>query len=89
MVDLSRLNQEEKLFCSHIEDLIKRCEKKYIPQFTHFLDERQGMIAGPHDACLACFRLITKLWKKTFLFSLLPFPTGERTAFPTVIFSVL
>jgi len=45
MVDLSRLNEEEKIFCSHIDDLINRCEKKYIPQFTHFLDERQGMIA--------------------------------------------
>ena len=44
MVDLSRLSDEEKLFCSHIEDLIKRCEKKYIPQFTHYLDERQGML---------------------------------------------
>ncbi|MBR5558632.1 MAG: RNA-binding protein [Oscillospiraceae bacterium] len=45
MVDLSRLTGDEKLFCAHIEDLIERCEKKYIPQFTHFLDERQVMIA--------------------------------------------
>lgn len=45
MVDLSRLSGEEKLFSAHIEDLIERCEKQYIPQFTHFLDERQGMIA--------------------------------------------
>ena len=45
MVDLSRLSGDEKLFAAHVEDLIVRCERKYIPQFTHFLDERQGMIA--------------------------------------------
>jgi RNA-binding protein YlmH len=45
MVDLSRLSGDEKLFAAHIDDLVVRCEKKYIPQFTHFLDERQGMIA--------------------------------------------
>jgi len=45
MVDLSRLTGEEKLFCAHIEDMVERCERKYVPQFTHFLDERQVMIA--------------------------------------------
>ena len=45
MVDLSRLTEEEKLFCARVEDMIARCEKKYTPQFTHFLDERQALIA--------------------------------------------
>lgn len=45
MVDLSRLTGEEKLFCAHIEDMLARCEKTYVPQFTHFLDERQGLVA--------------------------------------------
>ncbi len=45
MVDLSRLTGEEKLFCAHVDDMIQRCEKTYTAQFTHFLDERQALVA--------------------------------------------
>lgn len=50
MVDLSRLTDEEKLFCAHLGDMLARCEKKYLPQFTQFLDERQALIARQYLA---------------------------------------
>lgn len=36
-----RLPDEDRLFASHIADMIEICERKYIPRFTAFLDENQ------------------------------------------------
>lgn len=40
-----RLPDEDRLFASHIADIIDICERKYIPRFTAFLDENQSGIA--------------------------------------------
>lgn len=40
-----RLSDEDRLFASHIADIIDICERKYIPRFTAFLDGNQIEIA--------------------------------------------
>jgi len=45
MMDLSNLSADEKVFCAHVDDLAVRCEKRYEPQYTAFLDERQAALA--------------------------------------------
>lgn len=40
-----RLPDEDRLFASHIADIIDICERKYIPRFTAFLDVNQMEIA--------------------------------------------
>lgn len=40
------INDEEKILLSHIEDMIKSCERDYSPKFSRFLDLRRAMLAA-------------------------------------------
>ena len=40
-----KLSQEDKLLVSHIADIAEVSQKKYIPRFSSFLDERQVALA--------------------------------------------
>ena len=42
---LPELSDEDKILVSHIQDMIKICEKSRKPRFSAFLDERQIIIA--------------------------------------------
>ena len=41
----SKLPEEDRIFVSHILDMIAVCEKSYQPKFSYFLDERQAILA--------------------------------------------
>ena len=41
----SKLPEDDKILVSHILDMIEICEKSYQPKYSHFLDERQSLLA--------------------------------------------
>jgi RNA-binding protein YlmH len=55
------MDNSSKLLEAHIEDMAERCSRTYSPQFTFFLDERQG--AEAEIFCLRhCGEMMYMMW---------------------------
>lgn len=54
------LTDQDKLLLDRIDDFINKASEKYIPQFSHFVDERQANIAVNHLISRGCSNYL--LW---------------------------